>query len=1046
MPRPFWVLVLSAVIALPSRAAGQAAGPFDGLKFRNIGPATPSGRIDDFAVLARNPKVFYIGTATGGVWKTVNGGITLEPVFDNAGPSSSIGAVAVGAEDPNLVWVGTGENNNRQSSSWGDGVYKSADGGKSWKQMGLRDSKQIARIVVDPIDPDVVYVAALGDLWKSGGDRGIYKTTDGGLSWTKALDAGPDAGGTALVMDPTNNKVLYAATYQRRRSTWGMNGGGPNSALWKTTDAGRIWTKLTKGIPEGALGRIGIDVFRANPNIVYARIEHEKEGGVYRTDDAGASWRKMGSTNPRPMYFGIIRVDPVNDLRIYVPGLNVLVSDDGGKTTRQLDEKIHVDYHAMWINPNDPEHLMIGGDGGVGISRDKGAKWMWLPHLPVGQFYHVGVDMQTPYTVCGGLQDNNTWCGPSQVRSNDGSGNDDWFVVQGGDGFVGLIDPTNHRIIYAESQDGNIARIDRVTNERKSVRPEAGPDEKPLRWNWDTPFMLSPHDAATLYAGANKLYRSTDRGHSWKAISGDLTLGTDRDTVELMGVKGKDFKIAKNDGVGAYGTLFTIAESKLKAGLLFTGSDDGLVNVSRDGGTTWTNVTGKIPGAPKHAYVSKVEPSKFAEGTVYVTYDAHRTGDYGSYVYASADYGASFRSIAGTLPAGQVARSITEDHKNAEVLYLGTETGLFVTTDRGRSWVRLKGNLPTMPVYEMTLHPRDNDLILATHGRAIWILDDLTPIQQYATAAAKDAHLFEVEPATHAVRAEDRMREFEGDMRFLGENPKPGAQIAYYLKAKADSARLVIRDGAGATIRELKGDDFKDKLGAGVNTVQWDLRIEPSPASKRAAPAGGGGGGFFGGGGREGPKVLPGTYPLSLVVNGKEAASGRVQVKLDPDVQIAESDLRERFEVLKELQAIGVRLTAASDAIREADDQLGAVKKALADSTKTPAPIRAALDSLTKELGAVKRKLGIRSPGEDFFNVDFNELRRALPIRLGFAAGDIGGAHVKLSETNRQVVEMVKKDVPGAVAEANAFLAKLKPLYQRLAEAGLYPAPPEPVK
>ncbi len=1043
VPQSTWAVALSAALVLPGIAVSQTPGPFDGLKFRSIGPATPSGRIDDLAVLTRNPNVFYIATATGGVWKTVNGGITVEPVFDAAGPSASIGAVAIGADDPNLVWVGTGEPNNRQSSSWGDGVYKSTDGGKSWKHMGLRDSKQVARIVVDPVDPDVVYVGALGDLWKSGGERGVYKTTDGGLSWTKVLDAGPDAGGTEIVMDPTNNKVLYAATYQRRRATWGFNGGGPNSALWKTADAGRTWTKLTKGIPEGSLGRIGIDLFRPNPNIVYARIEHPTQSGIYRSDDAGTSWRKMGSSNPRPMYFAVIKVDPRNDLRLYVPGVQLLVSDDGGKTTRAMEEKIHVDYHAMWINPADPDHLMIGGDGGIGISRDKGVKWMWLPHLPLGQFYHVGVDMQTPYTVCGGLQDNNTWCGPSQVRSNDGSANDDWFVVQGGDGFVGLIDPTNHRIIYAESQDGNIARIDRVTNERKSVRPEAGPDDKPLRWNWDTPIMLSPHDPATLYAGANKLYKSTDRGHSWKAVSGDLTLGVDRDTIELMGVKGKDIKIAKNDGVSVYGTLFTIGESKLKQGLLYTGSDDGQVHVSRDGGATWTNATGKVPGAPKHAYVSKVEPSKFAEGTVYVTYDGHRTGDYGTYVYASADYGASFKSIAGNLPAGQVARSITEDHKNAEVLYLATETGVFVTTDRGRGWVRLKANLPTVPVYEITLHPRDNDMILATHGRAIWILDDLTPIQQYSAAATKDVHVFDIEPATHQVRAEDRMREFEGDMRFLGENPKVGAHVGYYLKNKADSARLVIKDASGATIRELKGDAFKDKLGAGVNTIVWDLRVDPLPPSKRQQA--GGPFSFFGSG-RDGPKVLPGAYTAALFVNGKEGGTGRIQVKLDPDVQIAEADLNERFDVLKELHALNARVTAATDAIRDADDQIGAIKKAMPDSTKTPAPIKAAMDSLTADLASMKRKLGIRTPGEDFSNIDFNEFRRALPIRMLFVSNDIGNAHVKLSEGNRQTVDLLKRDVPGAVVEANAFLAKLKPFYQRLAEAGLYPTTPEPVK
>ncbi len=1039
------ITLLAGAILACTEAASAQSGPFDGLHFRNIGPATSSGRIDDFAVLARDPRVFYVAAATGGLWKTTNGGITVTPVFDDAGTSASIGAVAIAPNDANLVWVGTGENNNRQSSSWGDGIYKSADGGKTWKNMGLSGSKQIARIVVDPVDPDVVYAAALGDLWKSGGERGIYKTSDGGLSWTKVLDTGLDAGGTELVMDPTNNKVLYAATYQRRRTTWGMNGGGPSSGLWKSTDAGRSWTRLSKGLPEGSLGRIGIAVYLANPSIVYARVEHDKEGGVYRSDDAGATWKKMGSTNPRPMYFGIIRVDPKNDLRVYVIGLNVLVSDDGGKTFHTIDEKIHVDYHAMWVNPANPDHLMIGGDGGVGISYDKGAKWMWLPHIPVGQFYHVGYDMQTPFNVCGGLQDNNTWCGPSAVRSKDGIANDDWFVAQGGDGFVGLIDPTNHRVIYAESQDGNISRVDRVTNERKSIRPEAASDEKPLRWNWDTPFTLSPHDANTIYAGANKLYKSTDQGRSWKAVSPDLTLGLDRDSVEIFGIKGKDFKIAKNDGVGAYGTLFTVAESKLKPGLFYTGSDDGQAQVSRDDGATWTNMTPKMANAPKWAYVSKVEPSKFAEATVYVTFDGHRMGDYGTYIYASLDYGASFRSIAGNLPAGQVVRSIAEDTKNADVLYVGTETGLYVSTDRGKSWVRVKANLPTVPVYEMTIHPRDNALILATHGRALWVLDDLTPIQQYVLAQSHDAHLFALTPVIDRVPAEDRMREFEGDMRFLGENPPAGTRVSYHLKAKADSARLIVKDASGATIRELKGDAFKDKLGAGVNSVVWDLRVEPLPASKRPG-TGGFGGGFFGGGGRDGPVVLPGTYGLTLSVNGKDAATGSVEVRVDPDVTVSAADLKERFDALTELHALNGRVTAASDAIRDADDQFGTIRKALPDSSKTPAPIRAAMDSLKKDLDASKKKLGIRTPGEDIFSLDFSELRRALPFKISGTAGDVGGSHTAPSEVNRRTLGEVRTMVPGVVAEVNALLPRLQAFYRQVADAGLYPKAPDPVK
>ena len=1054
--------LLGAFLAGPAPLVGQATpratppadssspgGPFDRLHFRNIGPSIMSGRIDDFAVLERDPRVFYVAAATGGLWKTTNGGVTFASVFDSAG-MASIGTVAIAQSDPNLVWVGTGENNNRQSSSWGDGVYKSTDGGVSWKNVGLRDSKQVAKIVVDPIDHDVVYVAALGDLWKAGGDRGIYKTTDGGLTWTRVLDGGPDAGGTELVMDPSNNKVLYAALYQRRRGTWGMNGGGPQSGLFKSADAGRTWTRLEKGLPKGPMGRIGLDLWRKNPSVIYARVEHEKEGGFYRSDDAGMSWRKMGSSNSRPMYFGIVRVDPENDLRVYQPQTPLGISDDGGKTFRfDGAEKIHVDFHAMWIDPNNPDHMMIGGDGGVGITWDKAKKWMWLPNLPVGQFYHVGFDMQEPYHLCGGLQDNDAWCGPSHVRSADGIGNDEWFVVNGGDGFVGLIDPTNHRIIYAESQEGFMNRIDRVTNERQSIRPEAPAGEAAYRWNWDTPMMLSPHDPATIYVGANRLFKSTDRGMSWMAISPDLTTAVDRDTLELMGVKGKDIKIAKNDGVSTYATLFTIAESKLKAGLYYTGSDDGQLSVSRDGGATWTNVTGKIPGAPKWAYVSKVLPSQFAEGTVYASYDAHRTGDYGTYVYQSLDYGATWTSIAANLPKGEVVRTISEDLKNPDVLYLGTETGVYVSTSRGKSWGRLRANLPTVPVYEVTLHPRDNAMILATHGRGLWILDDLTPIQQSTAAqAASDAFLFDPAAAVYRSPAQDRERVFEGDMQFLGENPPIGAVIAYSLKAKADSLRIVIRDAAGTEVRTLKDKAVEDRKAAGVNTVVWNLQSSSiAPARK----GGGGGGGFpFGGGGGDepgtaGPVVLPGTYQVALVVNGKEVARKPLSVRGDPEITITEADRQERQRLLEELQRLQAATADAADALRAVNTNLGQVKKELTDSTKVPAPIRAELDSLTTRLDSLRKQFGVRNPDEPF-EFDFATFRLILPFKVGMVAGNVGGAMAPPTAMDRQTVGELRREVPRAVDDVNGFLTRVRDFYQRLAQAGLYPPVPEAIK
>jgi photosystem II stability/assembly factor-like uncharacterized protein len=1005
----------------------NAAATLDGLHFRAIGPATPSGRIDDFAVDERNPAIFYVGTATGGVWKTVNNGTTLEPVFDHEG-SASIGDVAIAPGDPNVVWVGTGEANNRQSSSWGDGIYKSADGGKTWRRMGLTQSYHIARILVDPRDYDVVYVAALGNLWAPGGERGVYKSTDGGLTWTNVLSDGPDVGATDLVMDPRNDKVIYAALYQRRRSAWGFNGGGPRSAIYKTTDAGRSWTRLTNGIPQGDAGRIGLDVYRRNPDIVYARIEHTTESGVYRSDDAGASWRKMSSTNPRPMYFSQVRVDPNDVSRVYVPGVQLFVSDDGGRTFRDDGAKnIHVDFHALWIDPRNSNHVMIGGDGGVGISYDRSATYVWLNNLPVGQFYHIAYDMQSPYWVCGGLQDNNTWCGPSAVRSRDGIGNDDWFIIGGGDGFQAQMDPGDARTLYAESQGGRLNRVDRVTNERQSIVPEPASGGPAYRWNWDTPVVLSPFDPATVYMGANRLFKSTDRGRSWAAISPDLTTHTDRDTLVLMGVKGEDIKIARNDGVSSYGTLTTIAESPTQRGLYYTGSDDGQLNVSQDGGTTWTNVTGTIPGLPPYTYVSHVAPSRFAEGTVYATFDGHRSGDVGTYVYASANAGNSWRAITGDLPTGEVARTITEDLVNADVLYLGTETGVFVTTDRGGHWLRMAGNLPTVPVYEITLQPRDDAMLLATHGRGIWILDDLTPLQGYGAAQAADAYLFAPRDAVEQHPAGDRQRDFEGDRHFLGENPRPGA-ISYDLRRAAKDVALTVADAQGATVRELGGADTGGVVRVGINTVHWDLRVAPLPGQQEE-------GGFFGAG-TNGPFVLPGTYRVTLTVDGKAAGTQPLTVRGDPAIQISDADRDSLFAVSRELHAMHGRINAAADALNDMFRQMGDIRSATSAAKAVPPGLAARVDSLRAALDTVRRGV-VGGPGFG----GFNSLRGQV-VRL---KGAVLNVTARPTETQMRSLAELRAAVPRAVDDVNALVARFKPLLDELARQGVYPAAPKPV-
>lgn len=1038
---PTLAVALAAGLAAQTPAPpAPAPSPFDGVNFRHIGPASMSGRIDDVAVLESNPSVFYVAAATAGVWKTTNHGTTFRQVFDSA-TTSTIGDVAIAPNDANLVWVGTGEANNRQSSSWGDGLYRSGDGGLTWQHAGLADSKHIARIIVDPVDYGTVYAAAVGNLWGAGGERGVYKTTDAGQTWTRVLYVDDDTGATDLVMDPANNKVLYAATYQRRRATWGFNGGGPGSGIYKTSDAGRTWTKLSRGIPDGPLGRIGLDVYRRNPNVVYATIEHQRESGVYRSDDAGATWTKLSAVNPRPMYFSQIRVDPQSDHRIYVLGVQLHVSDDGGKTFRNDGaSRIHVDHHAMWINPHDSNLLMIGNDGGMSISYDRSRTWVWMPNLPLAQFYRVTYDMQRPYHVCGGLQDNNTWCAPSDVRNEHGIANEDWYIIGGGDGFQAQMDPTDPRILYAESQDGRMNRVDRLTNERKAIRPEPPEGEAPYRWNWDTPMRISAHDPATIFVAANRLFKSTDRGHSWKAISPDLTTGTDRDGLSLMGVAGKEIRIARNDGVGSYGNLVQFSESPRRPGVYYTGSDDGVVSVSRDGGASWTNVTAKIPGLPKDTYVSRLEASRFEDGTVYAAFDGHRTNEWGTHVFMSADFGATWRSIASDLPKGQVVRTIAEDLKNPDVLYLGTESGLFVTADRGRRWMRVRGNFPTVPVYEITLHPRENDMIIATHGRGIWIVDDLTPFQQFARAQQTDAYLFEPEPVAQRRPSNERMKDFEGDRLFLGANPPRGASVAYYLKSQARDVTLVVRDASGAVVRELDGDATKDARKPGVNAVVWDLRVRPLPRMRNQQ---GGGGGGFGGGGTNGPLVLPGAYRVTLSVDGRDVQSTTVRVAGDPEIQITDADRRTHFDTVMALHTLQGTMNEAADLVSDMDRQIVSIADALKGQASVPASLESAIGDVRKAVDALKPRVGVGGGGPGGGGGFGNQAN--VRGRVGQLKNAIMGSTSLPTETQTRMIADTRAASTRLVDEVNAAVAKFPALYKELAASGRYPVPLKPI-
>jgi photosystem II stability/assembly factor-like uncharacterized protein len=1096
----------------------SSSAPFDALHFRSIGPASMSGRISDLAVYEPNPHIFYIGTAHGGVWKTTNNGTTFEAQFQDQG-LMSVGDVTVSQSNPDLVWMGSGEAANRQSSSWGDGVYKTTDGGKTWTNMGLRESRHINRIVIDGRNNETVLVAATGPLWGSGGDRGVYKTADGGRTWKHVLKVDDDTGANDLVMDPSDSNILYASTYQRRRTACCMNGGGPGSGIWKSTDGGDTWTRIKGGVLDGPLGRIALDVYRRRPNILYATIEGPPQPGggrgaggggggggfgrgqqplnpndptgLYRSDDSGATWRKVNNANPRPMYFSEVRVDPNDPEVVYLGGVDLHQTLDGGKTMNtQAASRIHSDHHAIWVNPMNSDHVIIGNDGGLAFSYDKGRRWVFVPNLPVGLFYHVSYDMATPYNVCGGMQDNYSWCGPSAVRGAAGIANHHWGTLQGGDGFVVLQDPTDFRIAFSESQDGNIVRVDRVTGETMGIRPTAGPGEPPLRWHWDTPLVQSAHDPKVIFAAANKVFRSPDRGLSWTAVSADLTDNANRDDIVTMGVKGSEIRFSRNDGIQAWPTIVSFAESPKRPGLYYAGTDDGNLQVSRDAGKSWTKVFDKLQGAPKGVYVSEVVPSRFAEGTVYVTLDGHRQNDYQTYIYASTDFGATFTSLNGNLK-GQVARTLTEDIKNPDVLYLGTETGLFVSVDRGRTWQRVKANLPTVRIDEIVIHPRDNALLLATHGRAIWILDRLEPIQEYAAAmqTTADARLFTPPPyAWYQRPARDRNYEFWGDQTFFGENPPQAAVLTWLNKKQVGDVKLRITDASGREVREISGTTLANTTKPGIQAACWDLRVQPIPAPElgtqgtggggegrqggggpsagsgqggQQQPArspfgagcsgsgggGGGGGGFggFGGGASPGPFVLPGTYNASLIVDGKTLDTRPLRVMADKEVVLTEAERKRMYDMAMELHALQRRANDVVGSIVPLTRQMPALSKQVSEATALPADVKSQVESFNKELTALSAKLipagggrGGGGGGGGRGGADPSPIVRLAQAKNGMMAG------MWPTQATMNAYNDAKTGVPAAVAEVDGMLAKARMLSASLAKHSVTLTVPAP--
>ncbi len=993
--------------SIPLSADSAYTQAIKDLKFRSIGPAVMGGRVDDFAVVESDPRIIYVAAAAGGVFKSVNGGASWEPLFDDQ-PVGSIGDIALAPSDSSIVWVGTGEPNNRQSSSWGNGVYKSMDGGHTWTHMGLTNTQNIGRIVIHPSDPNILYVAALGHLWGPNKERGVYKSTDGGVTWTQSLSINEDTGVSDLAIDPQSPNTLYAAAYERRRTVFGYNGGGPDSGIYKTVDGGAHWTKLSKGLPQtGDIGRCAIEVSRHNPNIVYALIENV-HGGVFRSEDKGFTWTKMSDTDPRPSYYSQIRIDPNNENKIWVLGAPLYYSEDGGRTFKEDRWKeIHSDFHAFWIDPANSDHMIAGCDGGINMTFDGGRTWDYVNNLPLGQFYEISFDMQKPYHVCGGLQDNYSWCGPSGSLKTHGIANDEWINIGGGDGFDTRIDPNDPDTVYTESQDGNLLRRDLRTGEARSLRPLEENDKAPrYRFQWNSPLVLSSHDPHTLYYAGNYLFKSTDRGDSWQRLGPDLTTGADRSTMKILGKLPDKDMLSREDGVEHWPCATTVAESPVQAGVLWVGTDDGNLQVTRDDGKTWSNVVANVPGLRKGAYVAKVETSYRDAGTAYAAFDNHRSDDFSIYLYMTDDFGRTWKPISkGITEADGTVHVIREDPANPNLLFAGTEFGMFVSFNHGASWEKMKNGLPTVPVFDIHIQPREHDLIVGTHGRSIWILDDITPLEKMSdTVISSDLDLFDSRPAIEYRIA--NFAGFTGQRAFIAPNPPYGVVLDYFLKSKIegkDPVRIAIKDAAGKTIRELEAP-----AAEGVNRVIWDMRYDsptrpqhpqPPPSNAQAAPArrgsrsqtggpnpaqvarveggivespgeaaqgsgaaggsggggGGGGGGFFGAFGR-GPLVDPGQYTIEIAAANK-TVSKSVSVEQDPRITMSPEVMSARRESIDKLYA----MAREADTSRKKIVALRTSLTALTESWKKPgAP--AVPDNIKKQadelLAGVKQVIG----------------------------------------------------------------------------------------
>jgi len=958
---------------------GKAA--FAGLKFRSIGPALMSGRIGDLAVNPHRDAEYYVAVSSGNVWKTVNDGITFEPVFENEG-SYSIGCVTLDPNDPDVVWVGTGENNSQRSVSFGDGVYKSVDAGKSWTNVGLPESEHIGMIAIDPRDSDTVYVASQGPLWNSGGDRGLYKTTDGGATWERVLHVSDDTGINEIHLDPRDPDVMYASAYQRRRHVWTLINGGPESGVWKSTDAGATWREINKGLPEEDKGRIGLDISPVNPDVVYAIVEAQQDkSGFFRSTDRGESWERMSDhATVSPQYYNEIVCHPTDDDTVYSLDTFMHVTRDAGRSFQVAPRmNRHVDDHALWIDPEDPLHMLVGSDGGLYDTHDAGENWRFMANLPITQFYRVNVDQALPfYNIYGGTQDNNTQGGPSRTTDRGGIMNEDWFITVGGDGYETVVDPEDPMMVYSQWQYGGLVRHDRRSGEITDIRPIARPGDEPYVFNWDTPLIMSPHDNERLYFAGNFLFRSDDRGDSWRIVSPNLTREIDRNTLEVMGEIQKPDAVAKHNSTSIYGNAVALDESPLVEGLLYVGTDDGLIHVSEDAGQSWHAIDG-VDGVPDNTYVSCLHASVLDADVVFATFDNHKMGDFAPYVYRSDDRGRTWTSIAGDLPERDICYVVRQDHVNPDLLFLGTEFAGYFTIDAGETWVRMSG-VPTIAVQDLEIQRRENDVVLGTFGRGFYVLDDYSPLRTVSEEmltggpvlfGVKDAPLY----VERSRLGHTNGKGSQGAAFYAAPNPPFGAIFTYHFadkirtltEARHESEKeddwaypsidelraedlevepqvvLTVRDRDGEVIRRVAG-----ARGKGFHRTAWDLRYpseEPvqlsgSEVPEWASPP-------------VGSLVAPGTYSVTLDLHH----NGTVETLAGP----------ERFEVyaldLATMRSTDPRgdLAFAKKAAELRRQVLGAIRTAGEAETRIQHLRRAILDTPSAGPSHVERLESIRT-------------------------------------------------------------------------------------